>query len=404
MVAGNENDEQEEAPTREDFARLFLEELQRLPRPQASKYLPESFQIQGSKDQIISLTNYFAEYCRLPPADRAAYLKSVVRVSATADTKIAADFEEAREHLRPKVWLRAALEFSELQMRVRQGSDKRLSTPQYEIGSHLLASLVYDLPESMRSIAEDELSDWGVSYYEALEIARENLQHQPFQIARLGEGLYATATGDSYDGCRLLLPNLLDQLEVRGEMIALVASRDMLLITGSDDDEGLAGMLILAKQAEDDPRPMSLVPIRREGDTWCDWLPPRDHKLYPGFKELATIFLSGLYHQQKELLEALDQKQGNDRFVATYSAIQRDEVGLVETFAVWSEGVVSLLPKTDLLAFFSPERGTLGFGRWEDVERVAGHLLNPTDEYPLRYLVDEFPTQEQIQEMGLVAG
>lgn len=67
----------------------------------------------------------------------------------------------------------------------------------------MVASLVYDLPETMRSISKEDLSNWGVTYYEALEIARENLEQTPYVIAQIGEGCYASSTGDNYDACRL---------------------------------------------------------------------------------------------------------------------------------------------------------------------------------------------------------
>ena len=58
-----------------------------------------------------------------------------------------------------------------------------------------------------------------------------------------------SATKDGYDASRLLLSDLVRQFEVRGEMIAMVPNREDLLITGSEDEDGLRGMLSLAAEA-----------------------------------------------------------------------------------------------------------------------------------------------------------
>src|SRR6202011_4912262 len=118
--------------------------------------------------------------------------------------------------------------------------------PEYEVGSHLVASLAYDLPQAMVSVSKERLEKWGVTYYEALEIARENLEQTPFTYAEIGKGCYAFATGDSYDACRLLLPSRVEQLRVTGDLIAMVPNRDSLLVTGSDDAQGLKIMVELA--------------------------------------------------------------------------------------------------------------------------------------------------------------
>ena len=77
------------------------------------------------------------------------------------------DFDTARSHLRPKIYARSALEKSRLQLQIDGNDPDKCDIPEYEIGSHLTASLVYDLPDSMRSIGKDSLDEWGVTYYEA---------------------------------------------------------------------------------------------------------------------------------------------------------------------------------------------------------------------------------------------
>ena len=58
----------------------------------------------------------------------------------------------------------------------------------------------------MRSISQANLDAWGVTFYEALEAPMENLLALPAKFIGppSGEGVYLSATGDSYDASRLL--------------------------------------------------------------------------------------------------------------------------------------------------------------------------------------------------------
>ena len=47
--------------------------------------------------------------------------------------------------------------------------------PYHPLGDHLAIALVYDLPEAMQTIGQERLDKWGVTLYEAMEVARENL-------------------------------------------------------------------------------------------------------------------------------------------------------------------------------------------------------------------------------------
>ena len=56
---------------------------------------------------------------------------------------------------------------------------------------------------------------------EALEVALANLRELPMQFLapQSGKGTYVSATKDGYDASRLLLSDLVRQLEVRGDLM-----------------------------------------------------------------------------------------------------------------------------------------------------------------------------------------
>jgi hypothetical protein len=64
------------------------------------------------------------------------------------------------------------------------------------------------------------------------------------------------------------------------------------------------------------------------------------------------------YTEQKDLLDRLHEKSGVDVSVASYGGTQ-DKNGQVRSYAVWTQGVVSLLPQTDLVGFMREGREPL---------------------------------------------
>jgi hypothetical protein len=93
--------------------------------------------------------------------------------------------------------------------------------------------------------------------------------------------------------------------------------------------------------------------------------------------------------------------------VADYMLFQHGGTGAVSNMCVWSEGVPSLLPRTELVALvqddssgavqaasmFGPEGAIVA--PWETVEAIVGDMLVPLDLYPARYKVEHFPTPAQ---------
>jgi hypothetical protein len=132
--------------------------------------------------------------------------------------------------------------------------------------------------------------------------------------------------------------------------------------------------------------------------------PANGHPLYQKFR-LAWVKSIGMeYSEQKELLDNLHQKTGQEIFVASYSALKRKDTGEIVSYAVWSKDVDTLLPRTDLVHFFvskGENEGSIATSAdWGCVMRVAGELLEPQGLYPERYRVRRFPSEEQLRLLG----
>ena len=384
--------------TPDSFAEQFQAELARQGHPTRYDKADFSLRAIGDDQNVFNLRNFYDEHCKLPKSERKKHLRRSVTACLSSQRELPEDYEDVEPDLRIKLWCRAMLEKIQLRQLLQKG-DRNLAFPVADIGDHLFATVVYDLPNAVRSIGVEDLERWGVSLYEALEVARRNLAEDKSVLASLGDSLYVSVTGDSYDSSRLLLVDQIRTLKVKGDPIAMVPNRDTLLITGSEDDEGLGMMLDLAEKGADEPRTMIFTPLRLDGDAWVDWSPPPSHPLLPRFQVLEIKYLYPEYEEQKQLLEAWHAKEGTDIFVASYSCVQKTD-GSLFTYGLWSEGVDTLLPKAHKVMFFQDGKDIVAEGDWDHVVSIVGHLMEPTEHYPPRFRVQEFPTGDQLAAIG----
>ncbi|MGO9919413.1 MAG: hypothetical protein ACLQIB_32530 [Isosphaeraceae bacterium] len=339
---------------------------------------------------IANLDNMYQTYLKQPRSRRAEYVRSVARGLVTSRKGLPEEFDLARADLRPRLWLRAAFEQMRLNAAIEGASVAPKAPPFEALGKHLIATLVYNWPEVVQSIDNENVTEWGVSFYEAMEVARENLEEATVSYGKIGDGFYSFMSGDRYDASRPTLVERAQGLEVNGKLVALVPSRDPLFVTGSEDEAGLATMCAMAENHLQEPYSLSGVSLIFEDGTWQDWLPPEGHPLHRSFKQMEITWTGPLYHEQAKLLKGVHEKQGIDIFVATFSALQNKD-GELLTYSVWANGVEALLPVTQKDVFMKGEGIPAVFADWPRMLETVGHLMEPTDDCPRRYRVRGFP-------------
>lgn len=391
---------------RKSFAMSMIRTLRGSGVDKKIQYDPDEFSliIGEAEDKLFFLGNAYNQFSQAEKSNREEILNRFAKTVLLSDRPLPVDFSDARSHILPRMGSLASHSF----MRFRnQLKGLEYSLPPHKVtASHFAVDLVYDWPESIQGIQKSDLDRWGVTFEKALELSLENLKaksSEKFSRAPGKPGVYVSPWKDYYDAARLLLPEKIAGLDVKGDPVVILPNRDRLMVTGSEDEEGLGALAELAAAALKEPRPLSGTALRWTGKEWIPFLPTAGSPLFYRFVMLRTKVLDPDYLYQKELLDRLYKKVGADIFVAKYMVMKHEETGRVLSLCVWSRDVVSLLPETTHISFFDdrlPENErVIGPVEWNRAINVVGNLMTKQDLSPPRYKVEQFPTPGQLKKM-----
>ena len=387
-------------PGKKKFARLLAGAIKQAGETVAIRYDAEEFRlvVEGEEKRFFNLANIYQEYCTTPSAKRGQALRYYVRSWFANRKRIPATFEDAVFDLLPTVRNRCQFEITRLKAQV--DGLPSLEWPHRVVADHLTVSLVYALPEALVQVQQQNRTAWGRSLEKTLDVACNNLRqisHGPWDNPC--PGVWVSPWRDNHDASRLVLADLLQAHVVKGDHVAMVPNRDTLIVTGSEDEAGLAHLAMLAEKALGHGRPITGLVFHLDNGTWLPWLPESDHPLHDQFHLLQLRSFGRDYAAQKDLLDALHAKTRQNSWVASYSAVKNDETGKAHSYCVWSQGVETLLPQTEEVYFFVPkgekEGSVVARASWDQVQQLLGHLLERQGGYPVRYRVKDFPTAEE---------
>jgi len=392
-------------PSKSQFVRLITDGLRRAGETAKLHYDREGFALrsEGQAQRIFWLNNVYKEFYAARPDQRPGLLRNFIRSWMVPEHSVPESFEDVHPDLLPALRARGYFEVTRLQLQA-EGHDAA-EGPYRPLAEHLAVGLAYDLPGAILQLGQHHLDVWKVSFDDALKAACENMRgmsKQPF--AQKAPGVWMSPYCDNHDASRLVLTDMVRQCEVRGDWVALVPNRDIVLITGSDDPAGLLAIATASQDALDQPRFLSGVAVRLVGDDWVPFLPPADHPAYARLRLLHAHTIGRDYANQTEALKALYDKKDEDIFVASWTLMRKHDSEEVVSYTVWSDGVEALLPEADTVYFFrvkGEEEGEIvANASWQRVREVVGHLMQPQGLYPERYRVTSFPNAEQLAVLG----
>ncbi|MEU7872257.1 hypothetical protein [Dactylosporangium sp. NPDC049140] len=368
----------------------------------SARYLPDQFAIEVRRDStqaqpaIAYLGNIFRECERADRAERreriASFLSAVV-FNPGAPTS----WEEVAPLLRP------------LLRTVTFGTGMPASAPRplrRPAWAYLAEFVVVDQPTSVMYVTEKQAHEWGVTENTVFDRARRNMA----AIAKVSDEvsdapgprtlIRMVEDGDAYWASHLFVDGWLaaQQARLGGRPLAFVADTTGMLLVGrgaEDTPESLGKVFELVEQEyRDAARPISPVALTVDGTgAVVPFLVPAEHPMYTITHRTEVIIAASEYAAQAAHLES-------DAFVAACTSAQRPD-GAVFTVASWAEGVDTLLPRADYVAFPSGGADTF-FVAWDAVAREVDLEPEP-DLEPERYRLREWPHPGVVERLRKVA-
>lgn len=131
---------------------------------------------------------------------------------------------------------------------LRHKSYLRLDTIKFAhapYNSELVILFAIDSPKSMKFLNETDLEKSGLTLSSLQEAAVKILELKLRSVKlQVGNAVFFLTGGDGYVTSLLLLKDLWndDKFPVNGKLVAAVPTRDVLIVTGSEDKQGLTTM------------------------------------------------------------------------------------------------------------------------------------------------------------------
>jgi len=363
---------------------------------------PERMEMKASRNggvHTISLSNLRREYEKVPRGERQALLQKFL-ASLLVDHALPSSYDQARSKLMPVVRSTGGMGIA------RQATNLPDAQPGAQAAARplvadVVVALVIDLPDSMMYVQERSLTDWGVTWEQALQDALDNLRSLPEHggWSEIAPGVWSGEWGDTYESSRLLLPDLIYRLGI-ADPVAMAPFRNALLVTSAANGPGIAHLVQIAHNALDaQGRWVSFELLRLQGTTWTRFELSGDAAAQQA--QMLVRSQAEDYEGQRQVLEGQHEAQALDLFVASYTLMQK-EGGPLTSYSVWSDGVDTLLPQAHSIVMLYRDGEENWHTRlaWSTVFEHFGHLMEPTDHIPARYRVRQFPDRSALQALA----
>lgn len=205
------------------------------------------------------LDNAYTSYKQAP-----AEKKDVIAryVASSLETLSARDAAVDESRIVPVVKDRGWLEDTRQAMKERGAKE----IPEYvheDLNRELIVLYAQDSSNSIRYLMPADIEKLSVGRKGLGKLARDNLKRiLPKIESHAGEGTYMLTAGGDYEASLLLLDSIwtANNFQVKGDIVVTIPTRDLLLVTGSEDKPGLARIrAIAAKAFEEGPYRLTTV-------------------------------------------------------------------------------------------------------------------------------------------------
>lgn len=340
---------------------------------------------------VVNLGNLYLEYKNAPRAQRAGILAKHGNFARLQNQSVPKLWELAAKGIHAV--LRSRWDMVPLAIRARGDESKALpDLVAWPVAEDLVIRLAYDWGTHITPVDREIFDAWGQSLEAVRQRAVQNLAALPdVKWNALGDGLFELESPGSYAESLFQVDKIVDRLPFKDHIACVPSNRGVLLACDRERPDRLGAMLELAiGHQQNAPWPLSGIVLTRDGGRWVRFV-PQDAPAAMRAGDLFRINLASHYCGQKEALEARNESQGTDVFVATYGLFRRPrDNGAIMSWCSWADGVHAVLPQTDFIAFGKPDDKDFAplLVAWDAALARMGERMRRTPEDPPRYEVE----------------
>jgi uncharacterized protein YtpQ (UPF0354 family) len=138
------------------------------------------------------------------------------------------------------------------QVMLSRGAKTVLEQVYEDFNADLIILYAEDSPKNIHYLTPKNLDDAKIERKDLRQLACQNLKRLIPKIECHGaNGLYMVTAGGDYEASLLLLDSIWSdgQMKVQGDIVVAIPTRDLLLVTGSQDQEGIAKVKQMVQKA-----------------------------------------------------------------------------------------------------------------------------------------------------------
>lgn len=357
------------------FAELFLARLRGTSSKHEWVYDRDRFVVRTAKgDRGAWLWRLYEAYAAGADGWEGALVNMIASLqSDTSDFFKVDNLDEAKESLVPQIYHRAELCKPEV--------DPSKWQSHLPIGDHLAVGLVRDFETGFVPVNAEILHEWNIDSEEAMSVAMKNLRTQHSRPGiRIGDGTYKWEFDGDLNPANILITEQIARLKLKGDPVALPYGRNCLIVTGSDDEDGLSELI--AATTVPTFRHITDTPIICTQGTWQTWVPDSESALGIRLRELRAEETAAWYLHRKRPFEELGLH------FPTVKVLGHERLGSAVTCCVWQINLPSPLPQTEFVHVLDMDYtlGTIAFFRagvpWIRLAPLVQELFQLAPGYP----------------------
>ena len=210
-------------------------------------------------DSFSSFLGNAYDFYQANPGAKKQIINDVLSTGLEAIDRV--DQQVKRDRIVPVIKDRGWLEESRLAMAQRGNDD--FPVPVHEgYNPELIICYAEDSDRGIRYLQDDDLKEAGIAREGLRELAIANLKRLLPDISAQGvEGIYMMTADGTYESSLILFDDIWTdgRWEEKGEIVVAIPSRDLLLITGTGEAEGLEKLREVAAETERNKLPYRLT-------------------------------------------------------------------------------------------------------------------------------------------------